>query len=221
MSSGISLRYIRPIRIIRVNTSARINLLLKCLQTRYPVARNGPITRSFYLLSLDIEHTQYCHHLGVCDYRRGMDWILYLSNAFAHQSELQEIAALSLIYTIPNHTLSLLFTAGLPIQLYSLDSSIMSPIDSGTRNPVLCCNGQLFPFIFDCRFPTDSQLALHSCYIASGQAQTKTPLLNNSFIVACVFVAAATCLQSRCLAMNVYSGSAIPTVLLKQLQPHL
>jgi hypothetical protein len=34
--------------------------------------------------------------------------------------------------------------------------------------------------------------------------------VNNSSIVACIFVAAGTCLPSRCLAMNVYSGSTIP-----------
>jgi hypothetical protein len=34
---------------------------------------------------------------------------------------------------------------------------------------------------------------------------------NGSFsIVACVFISTGTCLPSRCLAMNVYTGSAIP-----------
>jgi hypothetical protein len=39
-----------------------------------------------------------------------------------------------------------------------------------------------------------------------------SPLYRNSCcsIVACVFIYAENCLPSRCLAMNVYSGSAIP-----------
>jgi hypothetical protein len=63
---------------------------------------------------------------------------------------------------------------------------------------------------------------------ASGRPHQKTPLPNNSSIVTeaclpgllhrngsssivkCVFISAGTCLPSRCLAMNVYSGSAIP-----------
>jgi hypothetical protein len=47
-------------------------------------------------------------------------------------------------------------------------------------------------------------------YIASGRTQQKTSFSNNPFIVACVFVAAGTCLPSRFLTMNVYSGSIIP-----------
>jgi hypothetical protein len=54
------------------------------------------------------------------------------------------------------------------------------------------------------------QLAWDPRYIASGRIQQKTPFTNNPLIVACVFVVAGTCLPSRCLAMNVYSGSTIP-----------
>jgi hypothetical protein len=54
------------------------------------------------------------------------------------------------------------------------------------------------------------QLALHPCYIASGRIQQKTPFSSlqhkNISSVAWLFVAAETCLRSRCLAMNVYSG---------------
>jgi hypothetical protein len=56
--------------------------------------------------------------------------------------------------------------------------------------------------------------ALDPRYITSGRIQQKTPFPslwpNNTSIVAYVFVAAGTCLTSRCLAINVYSGSAIP-----------
>jgi hypothetical protein len=31
---------------------------------------------------------QYCHDLGVCDYRRGMDWIFVLLTTCIHHSEL-------------------------------------------------------------------------------------------------------------------------------------
>jgi hypothetical protein len=38
--------------------------------------------------------------LGVCDYGRGMDWILDLLIIFIHNSELQVITALLLISTL-------------------------------------------------------------------------------------------------------------------------
>jgi hypothetical protein len=46
----------------------------------------------------------------VCDYRRGMDWILDLLNTYTHHSELQVITAPSLISTLyksPHHPLNL------------------------------------------------------------------------------------------------------------------
>jgi hypothetical protein len=60
-------------------------------------------------------------------------------------------------------------------------------------------NSQLFP-----------QLAWGLRYIASGPTPQKTPFVTNSSIVAHVFTVAGTCLPSRCLAMNIYSGSTIP-----------
>jgi hypothetical protein len=50
-----------------------------------------------------------------------------------------------------------------------------------------------------------TQLAWDPPYITSGLTQQKTLFSNNSFIVA------RTCLLCRCLAVNVYSGSTIPT----------
>jgi hypothetical protein len=63
-------------------------------------------------------------------------------------------------------------------------------------------------------------------YIASWRSQQNTPSPNNSSIViecftsllhrngssiiACMFISAGTFISSRCVAMNVYSGSAIP-----------
>jgi hypothetical protein len=38
--------------------------------------------------------------VGVCDYRRGMDWILGLLTTYTHHSERHIITALSLIYTL-------------------------------------------------------------------------------------------------------------------------
>jgi hypothetical protein len=59
-----------------------------------------------------------------------------------------------------------------------------------------------------------SQPAWDPRYIASGRIQQKTPFpslyIINTSIAACSFVATGRCLPSRCLAMNVYSGSAIP-----------
>jgi hypothetical protein len=54
-----------------------------------------------------------------------------------------------------------------------------------------------------------AQLTWSPRYIVSLRTQQKTPFPNNPFLVACVFVAAGMCLPSRCLAMNVYSGSTI------------
>jgi hypothetical protein len=58
------------------------------------------------------------------------------------------------------------------------------------------------------------QLAWNPRYISSERIQQKTLFLSLSLyiasIIACLFVAAGTCLQSRCLGMIVYSGSAIP-----------
>jgi hypothetical protein len=95
----------------------------------------------------------------------------------------------------------------------------------------------LIPFLpillNDLRLPTQetpsilSRLALDLRYIASGRIQQKTPFRNNSStyrgvftsplhrngsssIVVCVFISAGTWLPSFCLAMNVYSSSAIP-----------
>jgi hypothetical protein len=59
-----------------------------------------------------------------------------------------------------------------------------------------------------------TQLVWDPCYIASGRTEQKKPFpslqLKNTSIVAYVFFAAETCLPSRCLAMNVYSGSTVP-----------
>jgi hypothetical protein len=93
--------------------------------------------------------------------------------------------------------------------------SQLKTVNSGILNPVLCCNYQLsrchfFSVIFDRRFSTNSQLAWDPRYIASGQTQQKTPFPNNPPVVASVFVAAGSCLPSRCLAINVCSGSTIP-----------
>jgi hypothetical protein len=62
----------------------------------------------------------------------------------------------------------------------------------------------------NCRLSARSQWAWDPRYIDSGRTQQKTPLPNSASIAACVFVAAGTCLPSRCLAMDVYSCSIIP-----------
>jgi hypothetical protein len=49
-------------------------------------------------------------------------------------------------------------------------------------------------------------------YVASGRSQRKHCFHrypNNTSVVACLLVAAGTCLQRRCLAMNMYSGSTL------------
>jgi hypothetical protein len=42
---------------------------------------------------------KYCHDLGVCDYRRGIEWWMDLMAIYTHHSELQVITALSLVFT--------------------------------------------------------------------------------------------------------------------------
>jgi hypothetical protein len=116
--------------------------------------------------------------------------------------------------------LSPLFTAGLPSQLNCQLSTHFECLNhlptanSRTLNPVLYCICQLsrchlFSIISDCRFSANSQLAWDPYNVASGQTQQKALFANNPFIVACMFVAAGTCLMSRCLAINVYPGSTI------------
>jgi hypothetical protein len=51
---------------------------------------------------------------------------------------------------------------------------------------------------------------LASSLYSLGRPQQKTSFSNNPFIITYVLVAVGICLPSRCLAMNVYSGSAIP-----------
>jgi hypothetical protein len=41
----------------------------------------------------------YCH-MYVCDYRRGLDWSMYLLTTYTHDSELQVLTTLWLIYTL-------------------------------------------------------------------------------------------------------------------------
>jgi hypothetical protein len=53
----------------------------------------------------------YCHDLGVCDYRQGMDWWMDLLTTYIHHLELQVITAISLIsilYKSQQHPLNLL-----------------------------------------------------------------------------------------------------------------
>jgi hypothetical protein len=106
--------------------------------------------------------------------------------------------------------------------------------NSGTLNPILCCNCQLsrchvfsvflnsstldcylkkLSQSFGCRFSTDSVIpsaGLGSSLYSFGVDPTENTVSNNFSIVACVFVAAGTCLPSRCLAMDVSYGSTIP-----------
>jgi hypothetical protein len=80
----------------------------------------------------------------------------------------------------------------------------------------------VFSIILDCRLqrlpPFFSQLS-DPRYIASGRPEQKhrfvtitSPLrrTDNSSVVPCVFISAGTCLVSRRLTINFYSGSAIP-----------
>jgi hypothetical protein len=83
-------------------------------------------------------------------------------------------------------------------------------INSGTLNPVPCCNCQLSRCHLKGLSQSFTQLAWGPCYIASGRTQQKTQFPNNPSIAACVFVDAGTCLPSRCIAMHVDYGSTIP-----------
>jgi hypothetical protein len=55
-------------------------------------------------------HLTYWHDLGMCNYRQGFDWWIYLLTTYTQDSELQEITAPLLISTIhksPQHPLRL------------------------------------------------------------------------------------------------------------------
>jgi hypothetical protein len=49
---------------------------------------NVRVSNMLPLLALSTKEFNYCHDLRVCDYRRGMDWILDLLTTCTHHSEL-------------------------------------------------------------------------------------------------------------------------------------
>jgi hypothetical protein len=88
-------------------------------------------------------------------------------------------------------------------------SSLLSvPCDLNcTANPQLSLN-HLIGISRDSIPQSSPQLAWSPRCIALGRSQKKT-FPNNSSIIACVFVAAGTCLPGCCLTMNVSSGFTI------------
>jgi hypothetical protein len=54
----------------------------------------------FESITLVAKQGMYCHVLGICDYTRGMDYILCLLTTYTHDTELQEITAPPLIFTL-------------------------------------------------------------------------------------------------------------------------
>jgi hypothetical protein len=59
---------------------------------------------------VEVIHWEYCHVLGLCDYRQGFDWRLDLLTTYTHDLKVQGITApplSSIIYKSRPHTLSL------------------------------------------------------------------------------------------------------------------
>jgi hypothetical protein len=167
-----------------------------------------------------------------------MDWILDLLTTWTHDWELHLTTVLSLISTIhksPQHSLSLFKHAvsspAIPLATAcnSGDSSdsraqaLLSPqpvqnscqfsqsqqttVNSGTLNPIVCCNCHLS----HCNlFSIILSAGMGSSLYSLGADPTGNTISKNSFIVACAFVVAGTCIPSRCLAMNVSYDSTIP-----------
>jgi hypothetical protein len=151
-----------------------------------------------------------------------------LLTAYTHHSEVHVITPLSLISTLQftvTHTLGFsIFTRRIlatdfntVIIPFSLNHTLQISLHysahkvfSSQLNFFLAISSQLSSTAVSKDFFNSISAGLDPRYRASGRPQQKTPFPNNLNIVAYVFVAAGTCLPSRCLAMKIYSGSAIP-----------
>jgi hypothetical protein len=92
------------------------------------------------------------------------------------------------------------------LRLVGLRWGYSTPPSQG-RSPLSCLRSSLYSLEMATTENTISQQFLY-CYRGAFTSTLHTN--GSSFIVACVFISAGTYLPSCCLAMNVYSGSAIP-----------
>jgi hypothetical protein len=123
---------------------------------------------------------------GVCDYRRGMDWWKYLLTTYTHNSELQEITTLSLISTLYKS----LHAKSSPACSVFTSRSLATASNSGNSSTSCSQVRSLLSLSYRTKLLTDwiSPTFLHGPSIK-----------HCSSIVACVFVAAGTCMPIRCL----------------------
>jgi hypothetical protein len=154
----------------------------------------------------------------------GLDYLIYCT--YTHHSEMQGNIALSLISTIhssPHRTISFLRPAVssqalLWQRILTMEILQLPTLRSFLRRISFRTACQLFPqlnwFIISSQPPLQSSTAhittKHKVSSSITTLHEPKTSPNNTPIVACVFIAAGTCLPSRCLAMNVSSSSTIP-----------
>jgi hypothetical protein len=153
---------------------------------------------------------EYCHVVcGVCDYRRDMDWWMDLLTTYTPHSELQEIIALSLIFTLYKSlhgksppVCSVFTSRSVATASNNGDSSTSRPQVRSSQPPIqnrIHCQLKLLRHLFW------ASLAKLNCQLTgSSQLSSLWPLCtnrveNSSTIVECVFFAAGTFLPIRCL----------------------
>jgi hypothetical protein len=108
----------------------------------------------------------------------------------------------SIICQLPTPELSIQLPAATANYLVAISSQSSSTVDSrDSLNYISAGLGST---------PKENTASQHFLYCYRGVFTPPLHRNGSSSIVACVFISAGTCLPSRCLAMNVYSGSAIP-----------
>jgi hypothetical protein len=126
------------------------------------------------------------------DYRQGLDWWMDLLTTYTHDLELEAITAPLLISTIhksPQHTLSL-FAACCVFISCSLVAASNSGDSSASRTQVLSSQPPVQNSTLNWLL-----IAVTLLVITSWHGQHRK---HRSYIVACVFVDAGTCILSSC-----------------------
>jgi hypothetical protein len=122
----------------------------------------------------------------MCDCRRGLDWWMDLLTTYTHDSELQAVTAPPPITTAP--------AKPFPACCVFTSRSLATASDSGDASASR-------PQVLSSQTAVQNWLGCPSCLQDNSSARTrqKHPVSNSTSIVARRFVAAGTCLSSRCL----------------------
>jgi hypothetical protein len=173
----------------------------------------------------------YCH-VYVCDYRRGLDWWMDLLTTYTHDSELQAITTLSLLYTLYksiHHTLSIGLFIVFPIRclvtapnngdswactcscpLASTTTKLSAPnvlVIASRHGPHKKCRSSTVAFV---------SVVAGTCLSAFSQKRPRRrPLITAGLLLLCARMLLALpsnifCLQSHRLATGLYATLSFP-----------